>query len=710
MNFLHWWAIGIGTVALVSPIAVHFLTKPKPVAYSLSTIKFLQEIIQQRRARSRFRDLLILLLRAACIALLALALSRPLLEQPPAVSTASTNETSRVVLLDVSQSMSAGSGGITSWSQAQASGLQFLDLRSGAEANVVLVGAKPRAVFDTLSPNIASLQEAVRQAQPKAERADVRAAFDSAGKMLSTAKGGIKELVIISDFQRSNWGTLFLEQIPAGVKIQFHAVQPAVKDNVAVTAVGSTTQPIVGQNVNVEIELANYSDQEVKTSCRVELTGVQRVVDVTLPPQSVQRVSIQMPCDEAGWKYGWAKLQNNLDSLPEDDERPLAINVRQPIKVLLVSRQSETEIPSSSFYLSQALNVALAEDPTAGFDTPGTSNAATITRVHPQKSSLASWPECDVMIIDHPGSISGEITRGIAAQLRRGKGIFYVASELVDAVNIAQLADALGGDFQPPVSLHPVEAGRDRKDLFVLQMNARDRPFNALGANNANALRTVRFSGGLATQKTQAGLKDQVLAELSDTSALMYQTSVGAGQFAVLNADLSRSNWAVHPTFLPVLSELTKTLIEGRGQDQQAATGEPLVRILPASVSDQNTLSPQTLAGPPPNDSDYGRWEWSANQGCMVWNWAEPPGPGIYALDDKEQAVMLVTTSVPAIEADLKTLDEAVLTDRMTAGRSVGYSAAGAQSESSDSLWSWLIVACCIGLIAEVVALRWNRM
>ena len=73
MNFLHFWALGIGAVALAAPIAVHFLTKPKPVRFGLSTVRFLREAIEQRKARSRFRDWLILLLRTLCVALLAMA-------------------------------------------------------------------------------------------------------------------------------------------------------------------------------------------------------------------------------------------------------------------------------------------------------------------------------------------------------------------------------------------------------------------------------------------------------------------------------------------------------------------------------------------------------------------------------------------------------------------------------------------------------------
>src|SRR5687767_11644955 len=151
MSFLNVWAVAIGAVALLAPLAVHFLTKPRPIAYPLSTIRLLREVIQQRRARSRIRDLIVLLLRVLAVGLLAMALARPLWEVTPAVAVQSTGDTSRVVLLDVSQSMSAGVAGSTALQRAQAAALRYLDYGPGLQANVVFVGAKPRSVFDQLS-------------------------------------------------------------------------------------------------------------------------------------------------------------------------------------------------------------------------------------------------------------------------------------------------------------------------------------------------------------------------------------------------------------------------------------------------------------------------------------------------------------------------------------------------------------------------------
>ncbi len=144
-------ALAIGTFAIAHRLRFTLLTKPKPVHFRFRTVRFLNEIIQQRRARSRLRDWLILLLRTLCIALLVLALSRPLLQSPPAVPLAAESDARRVIVLDVSQSMSAGSGGVTSWSQAVASATQYLESSRGMEAAVIFAGAKNLSVFDRFS-------------------------------------------------------------------------------------------------------------------------------------------------------------------------------------------------------------------------------------------------------------------------------------------------------------------------------------------------------------------------------------------------------------------------------------------------------------------------------------------------------------------------------------------------------------------------------
>jgi Aerotolerance regulator N-terminal/von Willebrand factor type A domain len=708
MEFLHWWAIGIGGLSIAAPVVVHFMTKPRPVPFGLSTIRFLNEVIQQRRAKARLRDLLVLLLRTLCIALLAMALARPLFSDRPQVAAEPTRDSQRVLIVDQSHSMQAGSGGVTCWSSAVVSALLYLDSAQGMQAGVVLAGAKARPVFNQMSPNLASLRKAIEQAKPVAERCDTKAAIEEAAKLLEKADGESKELVIISDFQRSNWGTLMLDLVPKGTKIQFHSVALPDRNNVGITAARVSTEPIVGQPVNLEIDVANYSSVESKIKCKIQLAGLARTLEATVPPETTRTLTESLTFDEVGWKHGWVRLISNLDVLPEDDERPVAIRVRPRIQVLLISRQNVREIPSSSFYVQQALDVALLGKAEQSDSTEGKS---VVQRVHPDRDPQRNWPNCDVYVLDHPGALSNETLQLVASQLKRGRGLLYIASELVDASNMAQLGDLLGSDFQPPVQLLPPNDNQARKELTVRKVQGRLGPFQVLGSSSpANLLRAVRFQGGLATQANTSGIADEIIAELSDTSALMYVTGVGAGQIAVINADLGKSNWAVQPTFLPVLSELTQALLAGRSQSESASPGEPLVRLLPPTLTSESILKARTIDGLPPLDAEFGKWQWVANQGSVIWNWPEPPGPGVYALEENNAPVWMVTTAAPGTESDLSTLEKDVLTERVSSGRKVGFSTSGDDQRPKDDLWKWLIVACLCGLVGEVVLLRWNRM
>jgi hypothetical protein len=704
MSFLNAWAIGIGAAALLAPLAVHFLTRPRPVSFPLSTIRFLREVIEQRRARSRLRDLIVLLLRMLAVGLLAMALARPLWERAPLVAQQATGDVSRVVLIDVSQSMSAGTGGSTALQRAQASALRYLDYAPGLQADVVFIGARPRSVFGRLSPNLASLRESVRQAATRPERADVKASMEEAGRLLTSASDRKLELVVISDFQRGNWSSLFLDRIPENCKVQLESAAGDERENVAIAAVRFASQPVAGQECTLEVELANFSDRERNARCRVDFGSVQHTLESNIAPQSNRTLTTSIEFPEAGWFAGWARLEANLDALSGDDVRPVAAHVALPPRVLLVSRQPQQQTPASSFYLEQALRVVIKSEDN---DFAREQSEKTVQRVQPQRVDAGQWPDADLFVLDHAGSLDAAALEHIALRVRRGGALLYLTGELADGINLRSMSASLGSGFQPPVELVPPGDGAIRKDLFVGQLRSREPPFRVFGDSASAVMRTARFGGGLATRKTKEGLQDQILASLSDLSALMYITACDAGQIAVLNADLERSNWCTQPSFVPVLSELLQELLSGRAQPGEAFCGEPMVRLLPADIAADASLAVSVADQHTPSAPEYGRWEWSATQGSLVWSWGDPPGAGVYQLAHEDDVVAMVATAAPPAEADLKTLEQSVLQGRLAGSREVGFRDQSDSNQPEDQMWTWLIVACVLGLAGEIVVLRW---
>src|SRR5437016_5846337 len=144
MSFANPWAVAIGAVAALLPVLIHWLTRPRPVVRPLSTVRFVAEAVQQRRSRRRLRDALILGARTAAVLFLAAAVARPLIGWQAGSRAEPSGPTLRVVLLDVSQSMAARTGGIQALERARAVAATHLAFRPGLAADLLLAGASAR--------------------------------------------------------------------------------------------------------------------------------------------------------------------------------------------------------------------------------------------------------------------------------------------------------------------------------------------------------------------------------------------------------------------------------------------------------------------------------------------------------------------------------------------------------------------------------------
>src|SRR5204862_247205 len=100
MSLLHPWMFAAALAAMGLPVLVHWLTRPRPRPFPLSTVRFVFEAVQQRRARHRLRDAIVLLLRTVAVLLLGAALARPLLAGRNSARAADASHVTRVVLLD----------------------------------------------------------------------------------------------------------------------------------------------------------------------------------------------------------------------------------------------------------------------------------------------------------------------------------------------------------------------------------------------------------------------------------------------------------------------------------------------------------------------------------------------------------------------------------------------------------------------------------
>jgi hypothetical protein len=696
MTFLHPWALWLGLAAAGLPVVIHWLTRPRPIRLPLSTVRFVREAVRQRRSRSRLRDWLILALRTLAVLLLAWAVARPVLGERPLIVPGEGEAAARVVLLDVSQSMAANVHGIQMVERARPAAAAYLADQVGVQANLILAGARPRPAFDRLSTNFAALREELAQARPRPERLNAQAAINLASDLLATAstQGQRRELVIVSDLQKTSWSNVDLSVLPEDTRIQLESVAPAEElPNLAILRVGSRGRVEQGRPVRLEVDVGNFSSTPRKVQVEVSLgQATYHLEGLCAGSRTTLTADIAPP--GVGWLSGEGRLTDVEDVLPGDNVRSFVLEVRPPPTYALITRQPADLRPSSSYYLERALVPAAPGPGTTG------SRVVRLPPSHLERDALAG---AALLVLDHPGELSDEAIRLLAADLRGGQGLLYVASEPADAVNLRALAEAAGSEFQTPVTFVPAAVAKPRRDLFLIEVRREQAPFRIFGDELSALLGPLRFSGGLATRPRDNALADDLLAQYSDRSACLVAGSCGSGSLAVLNADLSASNLPGSPLFVPWIGELTDRLVGSQRLTEAAVCGEPWALTLPASAGP--TVGLQVVG--PAGAEGAGRLE--EEGGRVLWRHPEVERPGVYSVQRGERVVFAVAAGVPADESNLEPIAPKVLTENLSGGRLVHYRGAAEPSESRDFLWTWLAVACVACLLGELLALKWFR-
>jgi hypothetical protein len=695
MTFLHPWAIACGLAAVALPLVIHWLTRPRPVRLPLSTVRFVRQAVQQRRARRRLRDAIVLALRVLAVLLLAGAIARPLLGEQPLVTPTEAGDAARVVVLDVSHSMAATANGIQLFERARPVAAGHLPDQPGLQANLILAGASARAVFDRLSTNYGALREELAKAGVRPERLQAQAALNLAGELLARAgdPGRRRELVVVSDFQRSNWANVDFSALPQDTRIQLESVAPAeALVNLAVLRVGSQGRIEEGREARLEVEVGNFSPTPRQVQVQLALGDATYRLEGLCPPWNRATLAAEVPLRGLGWLAGEARLLDVQDALAGDNVRPFMLEVRPAPTYALITRQPADVRPSSSYYLERALVPVAAG---AG------RSEGRVLRMDPAHVDREALAAAEVLVLDHPGKLPAETLQFLATALRRGRGVFYVAAEPTDATNLKLLAEAAGSELQMPVEFAPPPAGQRRRDLFLSEVRHDQPPFSVFGDGLASLTGTLRFAGGLTSRRLEGALTDDVLASYGDRSACLVVSACGGGTLAVLNADLTASNLPGSPAFVPLVGELMGRLLGRQRVAEALACGEPLAVSLPAAAGPAAGLRVLGPGGAADDASPF-----VDESGGVLWRQPAAGVPGVYQVKRDGTTVFAVAAAVPADESDLRPLDPAVFGQRLAGGRAIHYRAAAGGEEGRDDVWVWLAVACVACLLGEVVALK----
>ncbi|MEQ8764913.1 MAG: BatA domain-containing protein [Planctomycetota bacterium] len=389
-------------LALISvPILIHFLNRQRFKRVPWAATRFLLAAFQKTNRRSRLENLLLLLVRCAIIALLALALSRPLITPEGSLAQVLPGDRPEViVVLDNSFSLDYRGGGGRAYDRATAAARQVIDEKRQDRTrkfSLVLVAEPVEiAVWDGSADDV--LERLRVEANPWSTPGSPGRALDLINDRLSQDETA-REIYWVTDLQRNGW--IDAEEVDAnralasdtespedddivrsqfGLDDLFRAVAercptPTVVDvsgssrhpaNLAIVDLGTEDPSIaVNNTATFTATVKNFGLQD-RTSVTATLfvDGNKRPVKtLDVPAGGESTVAFRAVFEEPGFHNVMVELES--DGLQNDNQRSFAFEVREGIRVLIVSGDERIDDPfeSEAYFLSGALDPSPSDDP-----------------------------------------------------------------------------------------------------------------------------------------------------------------------------------------------------------------------------------------------------------------------------------------------------------------------------------------------------------
>lgn len=391
MNFLNpIYLFALGAVAV--PILIHIFSRRRVPEVPFSTIRFLHRSDRRSMVRINVRRLLLLMLRILGIALVALAFARPVVRGGLAALFPPGGSRAACILLDRSYSMGVeGDGGIA-FERAKERLASILDnLKRDDAVSLILFDTASEILYDGELEKEAALG-AVKGTKPSWSGTDLRSAVAGGIRALEESRRDVRELYVISDFQRSALARRSIRGAGAGdggtqekaakagsagdraessgggaesavrggtaelpIRAILLPIQAAAASNAAIVEVLTPRITLhKGEVAELGVVLRNTSrDLTAKFPLEVSIGG--RAImekEIEILPNSYFTERVTFPAERTGWVEGLVKKR--ADRLPADDVRFFTLRVQDKARVLLIADEG-------SFYLQQALSPSGSE-------------------------------------------------------------------------------------------------------------------------------------------------------------------------------------------------------------------------------------------------------------------------------------------------------------------------------------------------------------
>lgn len=562
------------------PVLIHLLNRRRYRDEPWAAMQFILSAVQRTRRRLRTEQWILLAVRTLVMALVGLVVARPYFAPRSQLLAVGEKRIDRVLVLDDSLSMRAGTMMHSSaLERAKSAMLKLMDRSGGSGGFAVVTASRPvRAWFDQPVQDRLAVRQVVEGIKGTHAVSDLNGAVELADAILArgTAPAEACELYVFSDFCGRDLGRSVEESRSAigpvenAARVVLIQTVAESRPNRAITDLRVVGQPaLLNGAAEVLAEITNFSSGDTPATALTLRAGKHELGQRSIPSLAAgARTSVTFHVRlEPGRVHA---LEATLDRwegdwLQEDDHRRLAVEVPNRLRVLLVqNRDGESAQEEALFHFRLTLDGA---DATSTDQSPFYT-----TQIAADQFRDVVLKDYDVVAVGDWAHLGREALERLREFVAQGGGLIAFCGEL-EGADVDGLGELLpirlldihrAADDQPPPTLTVPDPAHPMLGDFAGQQR------NILGRAHVNTWR--RIENG-----TNGPRREPVLMT-STGDPILLLTEIGMGRMAIwlTSADMSWTNLPAKPDYLPLMMNLTGFVAGDRNSGRNVKVGESL--------------------------------------------------------------------------------------------------------------------------------------
>ncbi|MCX7015585.1 MAG: BatA domain-containing protein [Candidatus Sumerlaeota bacterium] len=562
-----WFLFGLAAASL--PVLIHLIHRQKRKRLLFSTLRFL--VISDRKSARRHQlvDILVLILRTALVALLALALAQPLL-RPAGAGADRFGEMSLAIVVDDSMSMRRTREGVALFDKAVEAAKRIVsEIPQSGEACVFLTSGRTPPTLSTPTAPPANLEGLLEGLDCSYGGRTVSPAIHQALDIVSGSKLKNHAIVLISDLGATAFtdaASLNRDALAKRVaSVQVLDVGDPDLSNTALTAAsGLPSTAFPGTPLSIRATVLGVGNVTGKTLVSFWV-GDEKMSEKDVDVEAGKPVTTEFEhvLDRKGDVPASVRLQ--ADNLPADNARYLVFRMLPTVRTAIIAPPGEASVfGDESLFLRTALNPLL---------TPTMSGASPVTVAGANYVSFRadSLKDIDAVFLIADPSVPPNISASLQQFAEGGGTVVWFPSALMasDPTALAKLQQTGFGGFkvtdlwaarsgESPVGLGEAEPTHP---IVNLLLRAAPQLFGAVT--------TQRY---LAVDENSFDQYTRVVARFASGAPFLIERRAGKGGMLVFTTGCHPvwSDFPLRPLFLPLLYETLKYTL---GQTRPAPEG-----------------------------------------------------------------------------------------------------------------------------------------